>query len=1327
MIASEPEEACTEEEKHETVKPYSFARASFRVLPVERGSRRNRRGKLMQEKEALSVGLTKSPYVEVSVDGKGIRALVDSGADWSLMCYDQLTGEERRQLQHCSMEGQGVSKETIHVVGELSKDVEIGGIVAERQRFVVVKDMITAMILGADFWVRFGEMTIDFQRSRLMVKRVKLDIPLYDCDVPRETAEPEEEEKGVVRMISETTVPPFSECIVKGKVPEGCLREGGEVLVEPLWEQESVVGIPYTVCRVDRGTVMFRVANVSDQKITLTKNEAVGLVSGNCTVKPRARKPATGRGPVTERLNCGKNLSDKQEHELREMLQEYSDVFYEGGELPVVRVGVEHRIRLKDNTAPLAFQPRRLSREAEEEVRKEIKELLDMGVIRPSNSPWAAPIVCARRQDGSLRLALDYRALNAVSLPATLHPIPRIDDLVDRLADSKYFSMLDAKCGYHQLPLEEDEAELTAFVVPWGQYEFCGRTPFGLKGAGYSFQRMMSVVLNTSNYVDAVCYLDDILVWATTWEEHKEKLYRVLEKIRNSGMKLSAKKCVFGTEEVNYLGAIIKNGMMSIGEQRTEQLLNIPRPTTVTELRRALGAFAYVQRWLPGLADVAKPLYSIVGSAGNKVLRWNDACEEAFSKLKEMVAKAVSLRIPRDGLPFVLVTDASDVGTGAMLAQQEGDVLAPVAFFHHTLNEAEAKYNTTEKELLAVVKACTKFRVYLGKPFELITDHHALRWLQTLSAEDARGRRGRWIDFLQQFEIKTVHKKGKSPMMSMADYLSRVTTAPQPQGKVAPLQWKGNVGPSLTKGCFDVEKLRKSQREDTQISSWIDGIGKEGTDSRMFLDKDGVLCLEYNGGRRTSRKPFGVRTIERVVVPECMIADALQLAHNAPLAGHMGFRRTWKRSRDAFWWKDMKKDVTEWVNNCEACGKNKHSTKVGEAPLQETDIPLRVTDKVQVDFLGPFSISTAHEYRYVLQVQDVLSRYLIFVPTVRNDAETAASAVFEEWVCKFGFPMTIQSDRGTHFSSQVFKMLCELNGMRHVMGSTGHAQSQGCVERQNQLVNQVRALCNNDIDKWPGAMLRIQYAHNVAVNESTKMSPYEIMFGQTARAPETLLGGGSKEGVVVKQETCPTASAVQVSTEAKIRLKGLLVSISQENTRDQQQKRNAKRETKAIPYKVGDLVRLKLNDPQKRALGGKKIAPRNSAAYEVTSVVRLWTYLLRKECDRDLKEPKLIQRHYNELVPCLKDRVPSSIGNKDMELEVTCQQAPTGEKSRTRKSPAAELSHDRAPLRRSERDRKPPNRLEVNPKAGKRYDSVTETFVDYQSDAEEGESEDSQH
>ncbi len=241
---------------------------------------------------------------------------------------------------------------------------------------------------------------------------------------------------------------------------------------------------------------------------------------------------------MLSKVTIGEKLNTQQRNEMRALIMAHKEVFYDGGELPIVNVGIEHSIRFKDEVGPIAFQPRRLSREAEKEVREELKELEKMGVIRPSNSPWAAPIVCARRQDGSIRLAIDYRSINCASLPATLQPIPRMDDLVDRLSGAKYFAVLDAKCGYHQMPLNREEAELTAFVVPWAHYEFTDRTPFGLKGAGYSFQRFMSRIPGESNFVDAICYLDDILIWGPTWEIFMTRLRRVLTRISDSGLAL---------------------------------------------------------------------------------------------------------------------------------------------------------------------------------------------------------------------------------------------------------------------------------------------------------------------------------------------------------------------------------------------------------------------------------------------------------------------------------------------------------------------------------------------------------------------------------------------------------------------------------------------------------------------------------------------------------------------------------------------------------------------------------------------------------------------
>ncbi len=392
----------------------------------------------------------------------------------------------------------------------------------------------------------------------------------------------------------------------------------------------------------------------------------------------------------------------------------------------------------------MACRPRRLSQEEEREVKKEIDTLLEQGLIRRSNSPWASPVVCARRADGSLRLALDYRLVNAVSYPATLHPIPLIEDLLDRLAEARFFSVLDAKSGYHQMPLKAEDSEVTAFVTPWDHLEWTEGTPFGLKGAGYSFQRMMAVILGDSNFTEALCYMDDILVWGATWQEHMQRLNSVLGKVQASGLALSIRKCRFGVQEVHYLGSVIKEGMVSISEQRVQDLRALPTPTTVRELRRVLGAFSFVQRWLPGVAEVMKPLHGGVAGKPHSKIVWTVEMNQAFNKLKKLVANASALKIPDYRKAFTLITDCSDVGAGAVLTQEDqSGSWIPVAYFHHTLSKAEQKCGVSDKELLAVVLAMKSFRVYLSRRFTLATDHNALRWLKSLNINDEKSRRGR--------------------------------------------------------------------------------------------------------------------------------------------------------------------------------------------------------------------------------------------------------------------------------------------------------------------------------------------------------------------------------------------------------------------------------------------------------------------------------------------------------------------------------------------------------------------------------------------------------
>ena len=1002
---------------------------------------------------------------------------------------------------------------------------------------------------------------------------------------------------------------------------------------------------------------------------------------------------------------------------MRSLLYEYQDVFYSGGELPRVTIGVEHSIRLKENSAPIPFRPRRLSPDEEGEVKEEVDTLKKMGVVRESNSPWAAPIVCARKANGKLRLAIDYRGINSISLPATLHPIPRMDDLFDRLGEARYFSILDAKSGYHQLPLVEGEAELTAFVVPWGQYEYVDRTPFGLKGAGYSFQRFMSKILGQSNFVEALCYLDDILVWGRTWEEHQERLKNILMKVRAAGLLLGPAKCSFGVLEVEYLGTTIKNGMLSVSEQRVETLRGLPRPSNVTELRSALGAFSFIQRWLPGLAEVSKPLYEAIKGSGRKPLVWTEEMTEAFKQLKELTASAVALRIPDMKKPFTLVTDGSDKGIGSLLAQNEGEELIPVAFYHHALTEPQRRYNTTDKELLAVVLSIKKFRVYLGRPFTLITDHRAIRFLDSMEMNDEKGRRGRWIELLQQYDMERVYRSGKSYELSVADYLSRVDITGNVTGQGSVMVVKTTEqGMVIPDRLIDIEKLKSLQEEDITVGRWKKLV-EEGNHAhqrkadaeeqklinRMVIDEENVLRITVSGGRRNKQKPFGRKERYCIVVPTEMREEVLNLVHDSPVGGHMGFKHTLRRCGDSFWWRKMSADVETHVKGCERCGKNKHVNHPNVAPLQLTDIPDMVFDKLQVDFLGPFPPSTAHDYRYALQIQDILSRYVAMIPTEKADAETAANVVFEEWICRYGPPKVIQSDRGTHFTAEVFKQTCNLAGITHRMGAPSHAESQGQVERQNQLAQQIRALAGNDCDKWPRAMVRVVYAHNGCENETTGLSPFEMIYGTPARTPEKVYTEkrvAEEADVMTRKEHCAQLHAVkdrlaQQATEA---------TVSSQRNRIEQCVRRGEQ------YKVGDRVRIQLSTSERGKLGGKKMAPMYSDIYVVKEVLgEGWTYLLtpangklkdkvrhfnnlkKAEVTREIDVNEEVDFDTIEFGPEVKVKVPkqptNGVPGERLKKDITLPE----QKSKRRKKEKGNT----VPQRSSTRTKAPPSRLVV--------------------------------
>lgn len=1335
--------------KEQRVKPWSCARVDFRVLaPRPNGKRGPRRKELKLLKAVAAEGVTSTPYVSARwADGTTTAALLDTGAQWSLLSQNELSKEEQESLAEVNgMTGRGVSGERIPVMGEVWRDVTVGNLLFEHHRFIVVQTMICDVILGIDFCSRSRTLAFDFNSSVMILNettRVKLyhhpkEIEKTDAESEEATFSVETKESCIIPGRSEMTLL----CTASGT------EKGKEYMIEPVSATDSLVSTPYGL--IEGGEDLYlRIANVGQDEVCLDPGQLIAVAqSGKWVRNVRAGvgleakgKPKKGSGIDVDSM-IGMNLEANKKSQLKELVLRYSDIFYQGGKLPIVNVGVEHSVEVEAGKGPSVFKPRRLSRELEKEVKDHVQDLLDKGVIRQSNSKWAAPIVCARKKDGSLRMAIDYRSLNSKSHTATLHPIPLIDDLLDRLADAKYFAVLDAKSGYHQMPLKQEDSEKTAFVVPWGHYEFAERTPFGLKGAGYSFQRMMSTMLGTANFEDALCYLDDVLVWGETWEVFMRRLRKVMDKVRAAGLSLGAGKCKIGVEEVSYLGCTIKHGMVKISEQRVEQIRGIERPENVRGLRSALGAFSYVQRWIPGLAELAKPLFSAITDKPYARLKWSAEMDKAFQVIKNMIADSVSLNLPHMDKRFTIVTDCSKYAAGAMLAQEDERMhgyLKPVAFFHHTLSKPEQNFSATERELLAVVLGVKKYRVYLGKGFNLITDHQALRWLKSLDPDNETGRRGRWLDFLQQFDMTITHKKGKSPEMSIADFLSRVTCSGEVKGQggqavemiSAALKSDDSSAVMVSKEeilaeqnkCPVIRLVKKAIVENTDINpggseaeSWRkpslseDNRVKElwRLRDRLIIDADGVLRLQFNGGKRTMTQPYGVKVRNRIIVPQSYTDRILVLVHRSPTAAHMGSKRTWQRARNSFWWPKMRQEIEEYVAQCEECGKNKHMNHPNSAPANRTSIPGQPLEMVMIDFVGPFQAASTHSFRYVLQIQDVFSRYILFVPTVDALATTAVEAMMDRWISLFGVPKSLRSDRGPHFIAEVFAGMCTRAGIKQKLGSPEHPQSQAQVERQNQLVNNVRCVCENKAEGWPSAIMRVQFSHNAAVNATTGFSPARLILGRELKLPEDLLveDGMDGEPQTTRIEERDRDHQVEID-EARQR-----IADEQDRRVEEQEERPRSR---SHPYVVGDIVRYRLNDDARSRLGGK-IAPRYSEPYVITEQKENgFTYEMRPVSSDSRGRPKI--RHFNTL-KTVSEADREDIDVLDQAEEVTTEVAE--EESRPPNVPAQDTESTQIVLRRSGRERRQATRLQVDGKR-KVYTEVSIGAGDGDSNSEHSE------
>lgn len=963
---------------------------------------------------------------------------------------------------------------------------------------LVIENLLHDVILGKDFLERFKTI-IDLEHHTISLHH---EFPFSKHPLPTDEPLPVNPPLCSVHALKTYVLPPNSETLVCGKlsvpVPQGTVG-----IIDPRAELSTryhVCGAAELVSLSPSNTVPIRLLNPSTMPVTIYRRAQLGtftatdkdLLAISLSNQPSgvtgtdSNVPLLGDPNITFDLSQS-NLTLPQQEQLLDLLSKYQDVFAPTAS-HLGRTGeVQHTIDTGD-APPIRLRPYRTSPGQREEIDTQIADMLSQNIIQESVSPWAAPVVLVKKKDGTTRFCVDYRKLNEITKKDS-YPLPRIDDTLDALQGSQIFSTLDLRSGYWQIELHPTAKEKSAFITHKGLYEFTV-LPFGLCNSPSTFQRLMEHVLRGLNWKTCLIYIDDIIIYSRSFEEHLQHLEDVFLRLRQANVKLKPSKCFFARNSVEYLGHVVSKDGIQPNPDKIRAVTGFPVPKNTKGVRSFLGLANYYRRFIKGFASIAAPLNNLLRK--NVRFKWDTNCQQSFDALKQALVTAPILAFPDFTRPFDLYVDASLDGIGMTLGQTQNGKEVAIAYAGRDLTPAERNYSATEREALAVVAGIKKFQSYLyGRHFNVYTDHNALKWL--MSVKDPTGRLARWSLLLQQFDFTIHHRSGKSN--GNADALSRRPYSDQ------------SINTLTTEGVQS-DVIRFHQRHDAHLTDIIDymesGIlPKSNSQARaillsndsIYLDEDGLLYhIAYSRGSR------GRESYSQLVIPAALRYEILTQGHDNVTSGHLGVHKTYDKLRKRYFWHGMYRDVEHWCKSCVDCAMRKDPKTRPKAPL----LPIPVEgafDRVAVDCLGPFPPSHS-ENRYIVVFSDYLTRWPEAFAVKSIEATTISRLLIDEIVARHGAPRTLLSDRGTNFLSSIVKETCRLLDIHKLNTTAYHPQTDGLVERFNgTLAQSISMYVSKDQKDWDRHIPEILFAYRVSPSDVTGESPFYLLYGREPRLP----------------------------------------------------------------------------------------------------------------------------------------------------------------------------------------------------------------------------------
>nr|CAH8827780.1 unnamed protein product [Trichobilharzia regenti] len=844
-------------------------------------------------------------------------------------------------------------------------------------------------------------------------------------------------------------------------------------------------------------------------------------------------------------------------HNVTELINKYDHLFTGDGDPYGYCDKVNHEIPLSDPKVR-SFLTRRVPCHLEGEVERQVQEMLKDDIIEEADSPYNSPVLLVKKANGKYRFCVDFRQLNSMT---ELRPcaMPTVIETLDRLQGANVFSVLDLRSGYWQIPIKQSDRDKTAFIVGQTQYRF-KRMPFGLAGAPFTFRRLMKLLLKNLKNVEV--YGDDLVIYSQNENDHVNHVEAVLRRIEEFGLRVNKTKSQIAKKNVTLLGHKVGNGEIKPLPEKILTIKTIPAPNSKRKLRQFLGRAAFYSRFVKNFNEIAAPLYRLLGEPK---FVWSEESQRTFDRIKQLLDhQQMTLKLPVPGRQFTVCTDASDYAIGAVLRQDEGIV----EYASRVLTLTERKYSTIEKECLAMVWAVDKWRPYLlGRRFHIETDHKPLQFLKT--ARDPRGKLSRWMLRLQEYDFTISHVPGSENVL--ADLLSR----PEDESEL----------PEVAYGVHAVEqdplRLARRQRLDDTLNTVIQVITNGIEVDQTTASKELTTLLRQRDRLRVNA--YGTLTWREndgswlAVIPQSSRHDMIEECHQL---AHTGVARTTDLLRQSMYWPGMREDVARYVLGCPRCQLMKGDRYI-RPPLQSIPVTA-IGDLWSVDVMGPFP-QTSNGNQYLLVMTEHATRWVDAVAIPDQRARTVTDAVVRHIVADHGVPKTILTDQGPCFESEEFTSRLQQLGIKRIRTTPYHPQTNGLTERNNRTLKEWLASKGGN---WETELPLILLTHRATTQETTKKSPFQLMYGRKPRLP-------------VHNETWPMHqkwSTTKLKAERKEAVKNVIRKQRSDVTKSQMKER-----TQCITFAVGDQV--KCRDRRYTVgggLGSRKLLPKWEGPYTIT-------------------------------------------------------------------------------------------------------------------------------